>query len=140
MDSSCVIGPSPHQHISDAHYALLCRTMKHMQKRLRDNELRILRGEQEVDESQVDNDSADASPLSSEASFVQRARQPAAGFVSLSQPPQAQPTDRGWSTEVPLGWLSTSIACNEQLVRATRCLSRRVRGSRAPCLFRELRV
>lgn len=81
-----------------------------MQKRLRDNELRILRGEQEVDESQVDNESADASPLSSEASFVQRARQPAAGFVSLSQPAQAQPTDRGWSTQVPLGWLSRSIA------------------------------
>lgn len=69
--------------------------MQHMQKRLRDNELRILRGEQEVDENQVDNDSADNSPSSSEASFIQRARQPAAGFVSVKQPAHAQPTDKG---------------------------------------------
>ena len=66
-----------------------------MQKRLRDNELRILRGEQEVDESHVDNDSASASPASSEASFVQRSRQPAAGFVSVREPALAQPTSQG---------------------------------------------
>lgn len=70
--------------------------MQHMQKRLRDNELRILRGEQEVDENQVeDDDSAQSSPASSEASFVQRSRQPAAGFVSVKEPAQAHHTDKG---------------------------------------------
>ena len=35
------------------------RDMKHMQKRLRNDELRVLRGEVEVDEAQLDNDMAD---------------------------------------------------------------------------------
>ena len=99
--------------LAGVHFALACRTMKHMQKRLRDNELRILRGEQEVDESQVDNDSADASPLSSEASFVQRARQPAAAFVSHSQPSQPQPTDKGLSTRLSCRRAACGAATNE---------------------------
>ena len=68
--------------------------MKHMQKRLRDNELRILRGEMEVDESHLDNDS-DVSASSSEASLIQRPRPSAAGFVSVREQPSAQTTHKG---------------------------------------------
>ena len=40
--------------------------MKHMQKRLRDDELRVLRGEVEVDEAQLEADSADLDSSGSE--------------------------------------------------------------------------
>lgn len=65
-----------------------------MQKRLRDNELRILRGELEVDEGHLDNDS-DVSASSSEASLMQRPRQPAAAFVTVKEQASTQATHKG---------------------------------------------
>lgn len=57
------------------------RDMKHMQKRLRNDELRVLRGEVEVDEAQLDNDVADLDTSASEDE-VEPVRQAPADFVS----------------------------------------------------------
>ncbi len=68
--------------------------MKHMQKRLRNDELRILRGEVEVDETQVDNESADPDSSGSEDN-LQQPRQAAADFVSIKEKRSMQTTDQG---------------------------------------------
>ena len=57
------------------------RDMKHMQKRLRKDELRVLRGEEEVDEAQLDNDVADLDTSASEDD-VEAVCQAPADFVS----------------------------------------------------------
>lgn len=56
------------------------RDMKHMQKRLRNDELRVLRGEVEVDEAQLDSNVADLDTSASEDD-VEPVRQ-APDFVS----------------------------------------------------------
>ena len=56
------------------------RDMKHMQKRLRNDELRVLRGEVEVDEAQLDNDMADLDTSASEDD-LEPVRQAPADFV-----------------------------------------------------------
>ncbi|KAL0048072.1 hypothetical protein WJX82_007015 [Trebouxia sp. C0006] len=70
------------------------RTMKHMQKRLRDDELRVLRGEVEVDEAQLEADSADLDSSGSEDN-AQQPCQAAADFVSVKQRGSMQTTDKG---------------------------------------------
>lgn len=80
------------RHVTDL--ADFCRTMKHMQKRLRNDELRILRGEIEVDEALVDNDSAELDSSGSEDN-TQQPRQAAADFVSLKAKQSVQTTDKG---------------------------------------------
>lgn len=65
-----------------------------MQKRLRNEELRILRGEVEVDEAELDSAAADLDSSSSEESLLQP-RQPAPGFVSAQQQRTVQTTDKG---------------------------------------------
>ena len=72
----------------------MCRTMKHMQKRLRDDELRILRGEVEVDEAQLENESADLDSSASEDELRQP-RHAAADFVSSQERRTVQTTDKG---------------------------------------------
>ena len=54
--------------------------MKHMQKRLRNDELRVLRGEVEVDEAQLDIDVADLDTSASEDD-MEPVRQAPADFV-----------------------------------------------------------
>ena len=56
------------------------RDMKHMQKRLRNDELRVLRGEVEVDEAQLDNGVADLDTSASEDD-MEPVRQAPAEFV-----------------------------------------------------------
>jgi hypothetical protein len=68
--------------------------MKHMQKRLRDDELRVLRGEVEVNEAQLEADSADLDSSGSEDN-AQQPRQAAADFVSIKQRGSMQTTDKG---------------------------------------------
>ena len=68
--------------------------MKHMQKRLRDEELRILRGEIEVDEADLDRADADLDSSSSGDS-PQQSHQPAAGFVSAPAQRAMHTTDKG---------------------------------------------
>ena len=89
------------------------RNMKHMQKRLRNDELRILRGEVEVDEAQVDNQSADLDTSGSE-DICQQPRQTMADFVSLKERRSMQTTDQG--TQNVLGY-------NHVLFRICRLVS-----------------
>lgn len=70
------------------------RTMKHMQKRLRDDELRVLRGEVEVDEAQLEAESADLDSSGSEDDLRQP-RHAAADFVSTQERRAVQTTDKG---------------------------------------------
>lgn len=68
--------------------------MKHMQKRLRNDELRVLRGEVEVDEAQLDDDSASLATSGSEED-LQRLHQSPAQFVSIKKKRSMQTTDQG---------------------------------------------
>ena len=68
--------------------------MKHMQKRLRDDELRVLRGEVEVDEAQLEADSADLDSSGSEDN-IQQPRQASADFVSIKERGSMQTTSKG---------------------------------------------
>ncbi len=86
-------------------HGFVCRTMKHMQKRLRDDELRVLRGEVEVDEAQLEADSADLDSSGSEDS-AQQPRQAAADFVSVKQRGSMQTTDKG----ILLGFVAAAVA------------------------------
>ena len=68
--------------------------MKHMQKRLRNDELRVLRGEVEVDEAHVDDDSASlATPDFGDD--LQLLHQISADFVSTKEKRFMQTTDKG---------------------------------------------
>ena len=79
--------------------------MKHMQKRLRNDELRVLRGEVEVDEAQLEADSADLDSSGSEDN-AQQPRQAAADFVSIKQRGSMQTTDKG----ILLGFATAAAA------------------------------
>ena len=93
-------------------HGFVCRTMKHMQKRLRDDELRVLRGEVEVDEAQLEADSADLDSSGSEDN-AQQPRQAAADFVSVKQRGSKEqlsatelvscPEDKGLVFSLPFG-------------------------------------
>ena len=65
-----------------------------MQKRLRNDELHILRGEVEVDEAELDRDAADLDSSDSESN-LQQPRQAAAGFVSAQTRSTMQTTEKG---------------------------------------------
>ena len=68
--------------------------MKLMQNRLRNDELRVLRGEGEVDEAQLDGDTAGLE-LSASEGELQPARQAPADFVSVREQRSLQTTDKG---------------------------------------------
>lgn len=68
------------------------RDMKHMQKRLRNDELQVLRGEVEVGEAQLDNDVADLDTSASEDD-AEPVRQAPADFVS--EKPSVHTTNKG---------------------------------------------
>ena len=70
------------------------RNMKHMQKRLRNDELRVLRGEVEVDETQLDDDMAALETSASEGE-LQPVRQAPAGFISVNKQHSMHTTDKG---------------------------------------------
>ena len=74
--------------------AMHFRNMKHMQKRLRNDELRVLRGEVEVDETQLESDVADLETSASEDD-LQPARQAPADFVSVKETRSMQTTNKG---------------------------------------------
>lgn len=73
--------------------------MKHMQKRLRNDELRVLRGEVEVDETQMDNDVADLETSASEDE-LQPVRQAPTDFVSVRAQHTMHTTDKGTGSTV----------------------------------------
>ena len=86
--------------------------MKHMQKRLRNDELRILRGEVEVDEAELDRDAAELDSSDSEGN-LQQPRQAAAGFVSAQARSIMQTTEKGEHSRcsAPQSFLCACSAC-----------------------------
>lgn len=65
-----------------------------MQKRLRNDELRVLRGEVEVDETHLDNDVAGLETSASEGE-LQPVRQAPANFVSVREQHSMHTTEKG---------------------------------------------
>lgn len=65
-----------------------------MQKRLRNDELRVLRGEVEVDETHLDNDVAGLETSASEGE-LQPLHQAPADFVSVREQHSMHTTDKG---------------------------------------------
>ena len=94
------------------YFTLYCflRNMKHMQKRLRNDELRVLRGEVEVDEAQLDDDSADLGSSASEDE-VQPAHQAPAQLLAVTEKTSVQTTDKGTVVEGSTLWLARRPIC-----------------------------
>lgn len=95
------------------------KNMKHMQKRLRNDELRVLRGEVEVDEAQLDDDSASLATSGSEED-LQRLHQSPAQFVSIKKKRSMQTTDQGGTVTGNLtGLLSEDNSSDDSIIDDT---------------------
>ncbi|KAL3151430.1 hypothetical protein ABBQ38_012438 [Trebouxia sp. C0009 RCD-2024] len=95
------------------------KNMKQMQKRLRNDELRVLRGEVEVDETHLDNDVAGLETSASEGE-LQPVRQAPANFVSVREQHSMHTTEKGGTVTGTLtGLLSEENTSDDSIIDDT---------------------